>query len=58
MIKTLKAAMQLAVTDLHLDWEFEGGFCDLIQMPKDLPPMFAGERLIIYNIVAANKVHF
>lgn len=54
----MKAAMQLAVTDLHLDWKFEDGTIDLIQMPKELPPLFAGERLIIYSMTSADEVRF
>ena len=46
-MKTLKAAMQVSVTDLHLDWEL-GGSAKLVQVPRELPPLFAGDRLIVY----------
>jgi len=48
-MKTLKAAMQSAVTDLHLDWQL-GGSPKLIQVPEQMPPLFAGSRLIVYAI--------
>ena len=51
--------MQASVTDLHLDWEI-GGSAKLLQVPRELPPLFAGDRLIVYAVnngeqVSANK---
>ena len=47
--KTLKAAMQASVTSVQLDWQL-GNSAKLIQVPRHLPPLFAGDRLIVYAI--------
>jgi hypothetical protein len=49
VMKTLKCAMQASVTDLHLDWQL-GGSPKLVQVPREMPPLFAGDRLIVYAI--------
>jgi len=49
-MKTLKAAMQAAVTDIHLDWQL-GGSPSIIQVPQQMPPLFGGSRLIVYAIL-------
>jgi hypothetical protein len=54
-MKTLKAAMQASVTDLHLDWEI-GGSAKLLQVPRELPPLFAGDRLIVYAVNNGEQV--
>jgi len=55
VMKTLKAAMQTSVTDLHLDWRLSGSD-KLVQVPSQMPPIFSGDRLIIYAINALQKV--
>ena len=54
-MKTLKAAMQTSVTDLQLEWNF-GGSDKLLQIPSVIPPIFSGDRLIIYAINASQEV--
>jgi len=54
-MKTLKAAMQTSVTDLHLDWRLSGSD-KLVQVPSQMPPIFSGDRLIIYAINVLQKV--
>jgi len=54
-MKTLKAAMQTSVTDLQLEWRFSG--CEkLVQVPSEMPPLFSGDRLIVYAINAGQQV--
>jgi len=53
--KTLKAAMQTSVTDLELEWRFSGSE-KLVQVPSEMPPVFSGDRLIIYAINAGQQV--
>lgn len=48
--------MQPTVTDLHLDWQLSGGPCELVQMPKEMPSLFAGDRLILYAMALKDKV--
>jgi len=54
-MKTLKAAMQTSVTDLQLEWRLSGGD-KLMQVPSVLPPIFSGDRLIIYAINTGKQV--
>ena len=52
-MKTLKAAMQTSVTDLHLEWRLSD---KLVQVPSEMPPIFSGDRLVIYAINAGQQV--
>jgi len=54
-MKTLKAAMQTSVTDLELEWHLTGSD-NLVQVPAEMPPIFSGDRLIIYAISAGQQV--
>jgi len=54
-MKTLKAAMQTSVTDLQLEWRFSGSE-KLVQVPSEMPPLFSGDRLIVYAINAGQQV--
>jgi len=54
-MKTLKAAMQTSVTDLQLEWNL-GGSDKLLQIPSVVPPIFSGDRLIMYAINASQEV--
>ena len=56
-MKTLKAAMQTSVTDLQLEWRLSGND-KLVQVPSELPPIFSGDRLIIYAINAGQQVGY
>ena len=47
--------MQASVTDLHLDWEI-GDSAKLLQVPHELPPWFAGDRLIVYAVNKGEQV--
>ena len=54
-MKTLKAAMQASVTELQLEWSL-GGSVEMMQVPRELPPLFAGDRLIVYAINTGKQV--
>jgi len=54
-MKTLKAAMQTSVTDLQLEWRLSGSD-KLVQVPSEIPPIFFGDRLIIYAVNAGQQV--
>jgi len=54
-MKTLKAAMQTSVTDLELEWRLSGGE-QLVQIQSVMPPLFSGDRLIIYAVSAGQQV--
>jgi len=51
MMKTLKAAMQMTVTDLELKWRLSGSH-KLVQIPTKIPPVIYGDPLIVYAINA------
>jgi len=55
VMKTLKAAMQTSVTDLHLEWRLSSSD-KLLQVPSEMPPIFSGDRLIVYAINAGQQV--
>jgi len=47
--------MQTSVTDLQLEWRLSGAD-KLVQVPSEMPPIFSGDRLIIYAINAGQQV--
>lgn len=47
--------MQASVTDLQLDWQL-GGSAKLVQVPRQMPPLFGGDRLIVYAINSGEQV--
>ena len=55
VMKTLKAAMQTSVTDLKLVWHLTGSD-KLVQVPSEMPPIFSGDRLIVYAVNAGQQV--
>jgi len=55
VMKTLKAAMQTSVTDLKLEWHLTGSD-KLVQVPSEMPPIFSGDRLIVYAVNAEQQV--
>jgi len=51
VMKTLKSAMQTSVTDLQLS-----GSDKLVQVPSEMPPIFSGDRMIVYAVSAGQEV--
>jgi hypothetical protein len=61
VISQLKKALQPALTDLKVDWSDVDPKCN--QTPFNLPPVFAGARVIVYGFFekdpkAGNCLHF
>ena len=55
VMRLLKYAMQISVTNVSIDWRL-GGSVDLTQIPLELPPIFDGDRLIVYALVSNQSV--
>ena len=52
VIRSLKRALQPAVTDVRVDFMVPGGY-EVVQSPQNLPPIFNGEKLVVYGILKA-----
>lgn len=50
MIRSLKRAFQPAVTDVVIDFKVPAEY-EFIQSPQTMPPIFNGERLVVYGIL-------
>ncbi len=54
MIRSLKRALQPALTDVSLEFKIDGK-PEILQCPQTLPPVFAGEKLVVYALVKAKS---
>ena len=52
VIRSLKRALQPAVTDVRVEFKVPGGY-EVTQSPQNLPPVFNGEKLVVYGILKA-----
>ena len=52
MISTLRRALQPSVTDLKAEFKLPAG-CEILQAPVKLPPIFNGDKAVIYGIVCS-----
>ena len=52
VIRSLKRALQPAVTDVSVEFMVPGGY-EVVQSPQNLPPVFNGEKLVVYGILKA-----
>ena len=52
VIRSLKRAFQPAVTDVRVEFKVPGGY-EIMQSPQNLPPVFNGEKLVVYGILKA-----
>lgn len=50
----LQIALQPAVTNLRASWILPDGY-DVIYTPEHIPPLFNGDRLTLYAILARRK---
>ena len=50
----LQVALQPAVTNLRASWILPDGY-DVIYTPEHIPPLFNGDRLTLYAILARRK---
>jgi hypothetical protein len=53
-MKTLKAAMQINVTDVSLTWNLPSP-PDVSVVPQPTPPLYSGDRLILYAIMKGEQ---
>ena len=51
MIRSLKRALQPAVTDVVVEFKVPTEF-EVLQSPQTIPPIFNGEKLVIYGIMS------
>ena len=50
VIRSLKRALQPAVTDVSVEFKVPPEF-EVLQSPKNLPPVFNGEKMVVYAII-------
>ena len=50
VIRSLKRALQPAVTDVSVEFKVPPVF-EILQSPQKLPPIFDGEKLVVYSIL-------
>ena len=50
MIRSLKRALQPAVTDVVIDFKVPAEY-EVLQSPQTIPPIFNGEKLVVYGIL-------
>ena len=50
MIRSLKRALQPAITDVSLKFQVQPE-CEVVQSPQNLPPIFSGEKLVVYAVI-------
>ena len=50
VIRSLKRALQPAVTDVSLEFKVDGK-AEVLQSPRSLPPIFSGEKLVAYGVL-------
>ena len=55
MIRSLKRALQPAVTDVSVEFKVPPEF-EVLQCPKNLPPVFNGEKMVVYAIIKQRGV--
>ena len=50
VIRSLKRALQPAITDISMVFQVPKGY-EVLQSPHNLPPIFNGEKLVVYGII-------
>ena len=50
VIRSLKRALQPAITNVSVEFKVAKG-CEVLQSPQNLPPLFNGEKLVVYGIL-------
>ena len=55
MIRSLKRALQPAVTDVVVKFKVPPEF-EVLQSPQNIPPIFNGEKLVIYGIMRPKTI--
>ena len=54
VIKTLKRALQPVISDVSIAWDLAQGWT-VRQIPSSLPPLFSGDRLVVYGILKPSE---
>ena len=54
VIKTLKRALQPVISDVSIAWDLAEGWT-VHQIPSSLPPLFSGDRLVVYGILKPSE---
>ena len=54
VIKTLKRALQPVISDVSIAWNLAQGWT-VHQIPSSLPPLFSGDRLVVYGILKPSE---
>ncbi|XP_062620575.1 von Willebrand factor A domain-containing protein 5A-like isoform X2 [Saccostrea cucullata] len=53
VMSVLKNSVQCGITDVSLTWDLPDG-CSVINAPEEVPPIFQGEKLILYGIISGD----
>ncbi|XP_061170037.1 von Willebrand factor A domain-containing protein 5A-like [Saccostrea echinata] len=51
VMSVMKNSVQCGITDVSLTWNLPKG-CSVINAPEEVPPIFQGEKLILYAIIS------
>ena len=54
VIKTLKRALQPVISEVSIAWDLAKGWT-VHQIPSCLPPIFTGDRLVVYGVLKASE---
>ena len=54
VMRMLKRALTPSLSDVHVNWSLPAGV-DVIQTPSKVPPVFSGDRLVIYGFLSNVK---
>ena len=52
VIRSLKRALQPSVTDVSIEFKVPGQECKVLQSPDNLPPIYNGEKLVVYGVIS------
>ena len=51
VMRMLKRALTPSLCDVHVNWSLPAGV-EVIQTPSEVPPVFSGDRLVIYGFIS------
>ena len=54
VMRTLKRALQPVMSDVNVAWDLAKGWT-VHQIPSSLPPLFSGDRLVVYGVLKASE---
>ncbi|XP_061170036.1 von Willebrand factor A domain-containing protein 5A-like [Saccostrea echinata] len=53
VMSVMKNSVQCGITDVSLTWNIPEG-CSVLNAPEEVPPVFQGEKLILYAIISGD----